>query len=81
MGYLVLVRHGQARSFEKDGDRLSPLGEEQAETLARYWVRQGVNFDEVYSGALVRQRRTRKSPKSVSSNRVWPGLGSKPCRN
>ena len=25
--------------------------------LARYWVRQGVNFDEVYSGALVRQRR------------------------
>ena len=31
MGYLFLVRHGQARSFEKDGDRLSPLGEEQAE--------------------------------------------------
>jgi broad specificity phosphatase PhoE len=58
MGYLVLIRHGQARSFEKDGDRLSPLGEEQARALAKFWIRQGVNFDEVYSGALVRQRRT-----------------------
>ncbi|MCI0523883.1 MAG: histidine phosphatase family protein [Acidobacteria bacterium] len=58
MGYLVLIRHGQARTFEKDSDRLSPLGEEQSRTLGRHWIRQGVNFDEVYSGALTRQRRT-----------------------
>jgi len=58
MGYLVLVRHGQARMFEKDSDQLSSLGEEQARALAKFWIQQGVNFDEVYSGALVRQRRT-----------------------
>ncbi len=58
MGYLVLIRHGQARSFEKDGDQLSTLGQEQARTLAKFWIRQGASFDEVYSGALVRQRRT-----------------------
>src|SRR5215470_17458685 len=58
MGYLVLVRHGQARMFEKDSDQLSPLGEEQARMLARFWIREGLKFDEVYSGALVRQRRT-----------------------
>src|SRR5262245_58086281 len=83
MGYLVLVRHGQARSFEKDGDRLSPLGEEQARALARYWVRQGVNFDEVYSGALVRQRRTAEIAEEcfVQSGLAWPRLQTMPELN
>jgi broad specificity phosphatase PhoE len=58
MGYLVLVRHGQSRTFEKESDQLSPLGEEQARALGKFWIRQGVVFDEVYSGALTRQRRT-----------------------
>jgi broad specificity phosphatase PhoE len=58
MSYLVLVRHGQSRTFEKEGDQLSSLGEEQARTLGEFWLRQGEKFDEVYSGALVRQRRT-----------------------
>ena len=83
MGYLVLVRHGQARSFEKDGDRLSPLGEEQAKALAGYWVRQGVNFDEVYSGALVRQRRTAEIAEEcfVQSGLAWPRLQTMPELN
>jgi broad specificity phosphatase PhoE len=83
MGYLVLVRHGQARSFEKDGDRLSPLGEEQARALARYWVRQGVNFDEIYSGALVRQRRTAEIAEEcfVQSGLAWPRLQTMPELN
>jgi broad specificity phosphatase PhoE len=76
MGYLVLIRHGQARSFEKDGDRLSPLGEEQARSLAKFWIRQGANFDEVYSGALVRQQRTAEITGEcfVQSGLDWPQL-------
>lgn len=58
MGTLLLVRHGQARAFEKDSDQLTSLGEEQARHLGRYWVERGVSFDEVYSGTLVRQQRT-----------------------
>ncbi|MGE0131739.1 MAG: histidine phosphatase family protein [Blastocatellales bacterium] len=58
MGYLILVRHGQSRTFEKESDQLSSLGEEQARTLGEFWLQQGVEFDEIYSGALTRQRRT-----------------------
>lgn len=58
MSQLILVRHGQARTFEKDSDQLTPLGERQAGVLGEYWARQGLIIDEVYSGSLVRQQRT-----------------------
>ena len=76
MGYLVLVRHGQARTFEKDSDQLTSRGEEQARALARFWLREGVNFDDVYSGALVRQRRTAEIAGEcvVQSGSDWPQL-------
>ncbi|MBO0724122.1 MAG: histidine phosphatase family protein [Blastocatellia bacterium] len=83
MGYLVLIRHGQARTFETDGDQLSPLGEEQARTLAEYWIRQGVSFDEVYSGALVRQRRTTEIVEEcfIQSGLEWPRIQTTPELN
>ncbi len=58
MSTLILVRHGQATALSQVTDRLSEIGEEQARRLGEYWVRQGVCFDEVYSGPLERQRRT-----------------------
>jgi len=58
MSTLTVVRHGQARPFDSDPDRLSALGEEQARTLGEYWKRLGVTFDEVWSGSLQRQRQT-----------------------
>ncbi len=58
MAHLVLVRHGQATPFEEVADRLSPVGEAQAQKLREYWSRNQIAFDEVYSGSLVRQRRT-----------------------
>jgi broad specificity phosphatase PhoE len=58
MSTLTVVRHGQARPFDSNPDQLSPLGEEQARTLAVYWNRLGVTFDEVWSGSLERQWRT-----------------------
>jgi broad specificity phosphatase PhoE len=80
MGYLVLVRHGQSRTFEKDSDQLSPLGEEQARTLGRFWLRQGEKFDEVYAGALIRQRRTAElAGQCLSEAGVsWPELRTFP---
>ncbi len=57
MSTLTLVRHGQARSFEPDHP-LTATGEAQAYTLAQYWLRHRVQFDEVYSGSLARQTGT-----------------------
>ena len=58
MSTLTLVRHGQATPFEKDTDRLSPIGEAQSRKLAEHWLRYGVQFDEAYRGSLVRHQRT-----------------------
>lgn len=58
MSTLTLVRHGQARPFERESDRLSELGRRQSCGLADWWIQSGVLFDEVYTGALVRQRGT-----------------------
>lgn len=80
MGYLVLVRHGQARTFEKESDQLSPLGEEQAQMLGKFWIRQSVEFDEIYSGALTRQRRTAEIAGQcfTEAGLRWPELQTLP---
>jgi broad specificity phosphatase PhoE len=58
MSQLILIRHGQARTYEKDSDQLTPLGETQACALGKYWGGQGLVPDEIYSGSLIRQQRT-----------------------
>lgn len=58
MSTLVLVRHGQARAFEADSDRLTDAGEEQARRVGEHLAESGFEFDEAHAGTLVRQRRT-----------------------
>lgn len=58
MSTLTLVRHGQARPFDQKSGLLSDLGERQSCGLAEWWIRAGIQFDEVYTGTLVRQQRT-----------------------
>jgi len=58
MSSLVLIRHGQARPFQPDSDRLSDTGEQQAALLGEYWRERGIRFDEVYSGTLRRHTQT-----------------------
>jgi broad specificity phosphatase PhoE len=58
MSFLTLVRHAQAAAFEKQSDVLTGTGELQARKLAAFWLRNGVLFDEVYVGTLVRQTST-----------------------
>lgn len=58
MSTLVLVRHAQAKPFDKDSDRLSATGEQQAIALGQFWKARNVRFDEVYSGTLRRHTHT-----------------------
>jgi broad specificity phosphatase PhoE len=58
MSTLVLVRHAQARPFEKNSDCLSEAGEQQAIRLGEYWREHNIRFDEVYTGAMLRHTRT-----------------------
>ena len=76
MGYLVLVRHGQARTFEARSDRLSATGEEQARALGRFWAERGAAFDEVWSGTLERQGRTAQiaGESCAAHGGRWPEL-------
>jgi broad specificity phosphatase PhoE len=58
MSSLFLVRHGQASFLERNYDKLSAKGEEQARILGRYWAGLKIGFDRVYSGPRVRQKET-----------------------
>ncbi len=74
MSTLTLVRHGQARSFDRQEGVLSPLGEAQAATLARHWLTQRVTFDEVYTGSLTRHIQTEAAVARCfrEAGQAWP---------
>lgn len=76
MGQLTLIRHGQARAFEQDSDRLTAIGEAQPRALAAYWLQHGIRFDEVYSGTLVRQQHTAEivATAFAAADQPWPQL-------
>src|SRR6266568_3749034 len=61
-------------AFDEVTDRLSALGETQARKLAQFWIRNQVAFDEVYTGSLVRQRRTEElvAGEFAAVGRAWP---------
>ena len=83
MSSLTLIRHGQATAFAHDTDQLSPLGAQQARELGKFWAGNGVAFDEVYSGSLIRQRRTAAIVGEALSaaHRPWPQLHVHPDFN
>ena len=74
MSTLTLVRHGQAHPFQRESAALTPVGEAQAVKLAQFWLRNGVHFDEVYSGTLPRQVRTEQVVGECfqAASRPWP---------
>ena len=58
MALLTLVRHGQASFLAENYDKLSQLGERQAQKLGAYWARTNTAFDQVYFGPAERHIRT-----------------------
>jgi broad specificity phosphatase PhoE len=55
---LYFIRHGQASFGQPAYDRLSAIGERQAQLLGSFFAKNGVHFDTVYSGALRRHVQT-----------------------
>lgn len=55
---IYFIRHGQASFGQPAYDRLSKVGERQAELLGRYFYNNGTRFDAIYSGALRRHVQT-----------------------
>lgn len=80
MGSLTLVRHGQARLFTEDYDRLSEAGEKQARLLGDYWVQANVAFDRAIAGPRKRQRDTASIVAAVyrEAGRPFPEIESTP---
>ena len=78
MGYLYLVRHGQASLGAADYDQLSPLGEQQSLRLGEHWRTQGIAFDAVITGSLKRHAQTLAGIQQGMGTKqealVWPGL-------
>lgn len=74
MSELLLVRHGQARLFTNDYDRLSSLGVVQAKALAGHWLKSRVAFDAVYYGTLTRQQATAQAVRDAFAEHgaAWP---------
>jgi broad specificity phosphatase PhoE len=58
MAELFLIRHGQASFGAANYDKLSPVGEEQARLLGRWWRQCGLICDRVVHGRPERQRET-----------------------
>ncbi len=61
MAKLWLVRHGQAGAVDGDYDKLSTLGERQAQLLGEYFKQRELHFDVTQSGTLKRQISTLNS--------------------
>lgn len=74
MSQLFLVRHGQARLFTDNYDRLSDLGVRQSCVLGQYWAANGIRPSQVWTGSLVRQIRTAETAGEEFSNcdLRWP---------
>ena len=70
MATIYLIRHGQASFGEDDYDKLSPLGQRQAEALSTYLRLAEIRFDAVYSGDLKRQSGTAEIAISQHSSPV-----------
>lgn len=68
MSKIYFVRHAQASFGKENYDRLSSLGMRQAQILADYLVRVGLDFHAVYSGSMERQIATAKKVLSAMGN-------------
>ena len=74
MALLTLVRHGQAAYLQQNYDKLSSLGERQARSAGKYWVRVGAVFDQVYYGPACRHLETGEIVGDIfrKSGVYWP---------
>ncbi len=58
MGFIYLVRHGQASFGHDDYDNLSPLGHQQSQRLGQYFAQCGRIWSQAWRGDLKRHEQT-----------------------
>ncbi|RKR36119.1 histidine phosphatase family protein [Paraburkholderia sp. BL17N1] len=79
MAELFLVRHGQASLGSQDYDRLSDTGKQQSIWLGEHFARNGIRFDRVMTGSLLRHAETLDAIRLATSGadvecEIHPGL-------
>ena len=74
MNEIYFVRHGQASFGQPSYDRLSTVGERQAELLGRHFCDAGIRFDAAYSGALRRHVQTATIVMNQMNGKSMPKL-------
>lgn len=67
MTTLTLIRHGQASFGQANYDRLSEVGEKQAEITGHHLAEVGTEFDALLSGEMARQKVT-----GERAREAWP---------
>ena len=75
-GHARLIRHAQASWGAEDYDRLSPLGETQAQHLAEWLVAEGDSYTQVIRGDLRRHAQTLDTIEAVfaAAGRPLPAM-------
>jgi broad specificity phosphatase PhoE len=79
MAELFLVRHGQASLGSRNYDFLSDIGTQQGVWLGEHFARNGIEFDRVMTGSLLRHAQTldairRAMPGASLDCEIHPGL-------
>jgi broad specificity phosphatase PhoE len=84
MSTLYIIRHGQASFGQRDYDKLTPLGEEQARLLGRHLTGIGIKLDRLWVGPRKRQRDTARlmiegAGGTIPEPELSPGLDEYPA--
>ena len=81
MGILYFIRHGQASFGQKNYDRLSPAGIQQARILGKYLAGIRFGFHEAYCGNMERQQHTAREVMTgfSSAGLAFPSLVTQPA--
>lgn len=79
MTQLILIRHGQASFGQRNYDKLSELGQQQARVAGQALQAQGLAFDAFISGDMARQKAT--AEQAAAQMRAPPELQIRPAFN
>jgi broad specificity phosphatase PhoE len=76
MSTLYLIRHSQASFLSENYDKLSPIGEQQATILGKYWATRKLKFDRLATGPRERQKQSAQLVGRAyqASNQTFPQL-------
>lgn len=72
MSKLFFFRHGQASINSANYDKLSDKGKKQAKLLGHHLIHEGIQFDRIFCGPLLRQKETENHVRNEYKNHNAP---------